>query len=350
MIRRDAALRVAKLAGEVLQNSHTRSRLADGYTRVDPIGIAEGEGIDVIVRPLDKLLGAFFREDSVGILLNSQRPTGMFHMTCAHELGHFFLNHGSTADEQLDYRSDASDLELEADQFAYSLMAPHALIVRVLKAHGWNWASMHDPAILYQLSLRLGLSYTAMVWSLARLDKLEAATAKSLANIPPADIKRSLVPQGTVLETNQDVWSVGPSDKDAILEPRPNDHIVMELPSHAAAGYLWSVTEAQTEGYTLKPILVDGRDQENPRGSRDVLVGGVPVIRYELDFPREETDALVSAPVILALEEVQPWNRNNRVTSDDGIERFALRTHLESIGKGLSARTRQRLVKRAQTQ
>lgn len=349
MIRRDVALRVARLASEVLQNSQTRSRLDDGYTRVDPIGIAEAEGIDVIVRPLDKLLGAFLREDSVGILLNSQRPTGMFHMTCAHELGHFFLNHGSTADEQLDYRSGANDLELEADQFAYSLMAPHALIVRILKAHGWNWASLRNPAILYQLSLRMGLSYAAMVWSLARLDKLDAASAKTLAKVPPADLKRALVPQGTVLETNQDVWSVGPSDKDAILEPRPNDHIVMELPSHAAAGYLWSVTEAQHEGYKLRPVLIDGRDQEK-HDSRDVMVGGAPVMRYELDFPHEEGDGLASAPVTLAFEEVQPWNPNNRATTDDGTSRFVLRTHLESIEKGLSSQTRQRLVKRTQTQ
>ncbi|QNP50005.1 ImmA/IrrE family metallo-endopeptidase [Diaphorobacter aerolatus] len=173
MIARGTALKVARLAAEVLASPHTRARLADGYTRIDPIAIAEDEGIDVMVRPLDKLLGAFLREDSVGILLNYLRPAGMFHMTCAHELGHFFLGHGTNTDEQLDYGSDANEVELEADQFAYSLMAPLALVVKVLKAQRWNWESVRDPATIYQLSLRLGLSYTAMVWSLVRLGKLD---------------------------------------------------------------------------------------------------------------------------------------------------------------------------------
>lgn len=132
MIARGTALKVARLAAEVLANPHTRARLADGYTRIDPIAIAEDEGINVMVRPLDKLLGAFLREDSVGILLNHRRPAGMFHMTCAHELGHFFLGHGTNTDEQIDYGSGANEIELEADQFAYSLMAPLALVVKVL--------------------------------------------------------------------------------------------------------------------------------------------------------------------------------------------------------------------------
>lgn len=348
MIQRDAALRVARLAGEVLEDSQARLRLSDGYTRVDPIGIAEGEGIDVMVRPLDKLLGAFLREDRIGILLNSQRPTGMFHMTCAHELGHFYLNHGSTADEQLDYPSHASTFELEADQFAYSLMAPQWLIVHVLKAQRWKWKSLQDPAILYQLSLRLGLSYTAMLWSVARMGRLEAATARALANITPAEIKRALVPQGTVLGPNQDIWRVGPSDKEAILEPRPDDHIVMELPSHAAAGYLWSVTDAQQEGYVLKPIFFDGRTRPRSVGGSDVPVGGTAVVRYEFDFPREERQELSSAPVRVAFEEVQPWNAAGRGAAAHGVDGFALRTQVEAIEEGLGVRSRQRRVEGVQ--
>lgn len=345
MIARGTALKVARLAAEVLANQHTLSRLADGYTRIDPIAIAEHEGIDVMVRPLDKLLGAFLREESVGILLNQRRPAGMFHMTCAHELGHFFLGHGTNTDERLDYGSGANEIELEADQFAYSLMAPLALVVKVLKAQRWNWDSVRDPSTIYQLSLRLGLSYTAMLWSLVRLGKLDGITAKSLARIQPADIKRALAPQGATFEGNQDVWRIGPNDKDSILEPRPDDHVVMELRSHVTGGYLWSITEAQSEGYVLKPLLVDSRKQPPVDASQDVLVGNSAPINYLLEFPREGS----TAPVQVVFDEVQPWSGTSR-PSDSGTSAFALRTKLEAVEKGLSTSTRRRLVQEAKAQ
>ncbi|TXH32876.1 MAG: ImmA/IrrE family metallo-endopeptidase [Burkholderiaceae bacterium] len=345
MIARGTALKVARLAAEVLANPHTRARLADGYTRVDPIAIAEDEGINVMVRPLDKLLGAFLREDSVGILLNHRRPAGMFHMTCAHELGHFFLGHGTNTDEQLDYGSGANVIELEADQFAYSLMAPLALVVKALKAQRWNWESVRNPATIYQLSLRLGLSYTAMVWSLVRLGKLDGGTARSLARIPPANIKRALAPEGTTFEGNQDVWRIGPNDGGSILEPRPDDHIIMELPSHVTSGYLWTVTEAQAEGYALKPLLIDSREQPPVDTSPDVLVGNTAPMSYSLELPRDS----ITAPVQVVFDEVQPWSGASR-HSEGGSSTFALRTQLEEVEKGLSASTRQRLIQEAKAQ
>lgn len=345
MIARGTALKVARLAAEVLANPHTRARLADGYTRVDPIAIAEDEGINVMVRPLDRLLGAFLREDSVGILLNHRRPAGMFHMTCAHELGHFFLGHGTNTDEQLDYGSGANVIELEADQFAYSLMAPLALVVKALKAQRWNWESVRNPATIYQLSLRLGLSYTAMVWSLVRLGKLDGGTARSLARIPPANIKRALAPEGTTFEGNQDVWRIGPNDGGSILEPRPDDHIIMELPSHVTSGYLWTVTEAQAEGYALKPLLIDSREQPPVDTSPDVLVGNTAPMSYSLELPRDS----ITAPVQVVFDEVQPWSGASR-HSEGGSSTFALRTQLEEVEKGLSASTRQRLIQEAKAQ
>ncbi len=343
MMPRSSVLRVARLAGEVLEASGARTRIGEGYTRVDPIAIAEREGIQVMAQPMDKLLGAFLREERVGILLNTMRPTGMFHMTCAHELGHFYLGHLTTTDEHLDYPSSAEDIELEADQFAYSLMAPQWLIVQVLRAQGWGWTSLKEPSVLYQLSLRLGLSYTGTVWSLVRLNKLDNETARSLTKVKPADIKSALIPQGTQLDPNRDVWQLGPRDKDLILEPRPNDHIVMELPSHAAAGYLWSVDEAVAVGYTMRPITINS-NKEAALEEATLPVGAVATTRYELRFEMTEESVPPSEPVKVVFKEAQPWRPKGSYARTG----FAVRTKFETNKSGLSVGCRDRLLLAAQ--
>ena len=202
---------------------------------------------------------------------------------------------------------------------------------------------MRNPSILYQLSLRLGLSYSATLWSLVRLKKLDSNVAKTLAKYQPADIKLGLIPQGTILEDKQDVWCVSPRDKDFILEPRPNDRIVADLPSHAAAGYLWSINEAQQEGYTLAPLTVDSHRRTESRSSNDVLIGGTPTIRYELKFTPSNDAAMPIMPTKVAFQEAQPW-----LPADaKDATKFTLQTKFEILNKGLSAASRERLVQRS---
>jgi Zn-dependent peptidase ImmA (M78 family) len=341
MIARTDAFKVTKLACAVSENMGIDARLDAGYTRVDPIEIAGKEGIYVMARPLDKLLGAFVREDRIGIFLNSDRPTGMFHMTCAHELAHFYLGHVTTTDTETDYRSTAAAFELEADQFAYALMSPLKIVANILRGQGWNWEAVATPAKLYQLSLRLGLSYTATLWSLVRLRKLDGNLASQLAKVAPAEIKRALVPQGTELKSTQDVWHLGPRDKEFILEPRPDDHLVLELPTHASAGYLWSVSDGASVGYTLRPILIDrSRSRAHQSVPSEVLlVGGEGTMRFELEPSSSAVDQSVEAPVTVEFRETQPWT-----PEESGPADFSLQTKFEVIRTGLNEASRERLV------
>lgn len=108
MLSRAESLKATKAAAQVLDDFAVRDAVLNGgFTRVDPIDLAEQAGLHVMCRPMEHLLGAFIRQEQPGILLNTQRSAGMIHMTCAHELGHYFLNHATTVDEHLDYGTGA---------------------------------------------------------------------------------------------------------------------------------------------------------------------------------------------------------------------------------------------------
>ncbi|MGT2458979.1 ImmA/IrrE family metallo-endopeptidase [Cupriavidus basilensis] len=135
---RDELLEAARRAAEVLDEFSVRNRIKEGYTRVDPTQLASEADVTVMFRPLDKLLGGFLREESeAGILVNVLRPRGLVHMTCAHELGHYFLGHESTTDETVDIGMSAHLVERQANQFAYSLLAPRWLVVAIMNLKRW---------------------------------------------------------------------------------------------------------------------------------------------------------------------------------------------------------------------
>jgi len=181
---------VTTRAARVLHDVRAMDRIRDGYTRVDPFQIAHSADVIVMLRPLQKLLGAFVRQDQPGILVNSERPAGLIQMTCAHELGHYFLDHESSTDHNLDYAQNAHRKELEADWFAYSLVAPRWAIANIMKKKRWGAIDLNHPFILYQLSLRLGISYQATVWSLRRQELIDHRLAQHLIKHKPSEIKK----------------------------------------------------------------------------------------------------------------------------------------------------------------
>lgn len=330
---RQRLLDASKRAAQVHQDVGSATRFANGFSRINPLMLAEEAGVAVMLtEQLDKLLGAFLREGRSGILVNSDRPVGMMHMTCAHELGHYFLNHVTAVDEHLDYGDGASVAEQEANQFAYSLMAPMWLVVRAAKAKGWGKLNLLQPDVVYQLSLRLGISFTAMTWALARLKMITPAQAGAIAAARLRTLKTSGLPAGVTLEKNADVWVLDARDKDWIIEPRSTDRFLLNLPSHATAGYLWSANELAGEGFTLSPVLVDAREQK-----RDLppLVGGGGEDQYYLSGPALEHPSQRSSE--FRLRETRPW-----VANEADASALALKMQFEMIKDGLSEGTRAR--------
>lgn len=337
MSLRDQLLFAAKRAAEVLEETAARRRvLENGYTRIDPVAIAEGDGVPVMLRPLEKLLGAFLRsQDSAGILVNSQRPIGMLHMTCAHELGHHFLGHDTKTDEELDFGDTASPEERAANEFAYHLLMPRWLVVHVMNRKGWGVRDLKRADVVYQLSLRLGVSFTAMTWSLNRIKLLAPDLARQISQTPPKLIKEAALAAGAPVPSGGDVWVLDQGDQDFVVEPRVSDRFVVRLPSHASAGFVWTADEATAAGFTIRPAVVNASHLGRPM--EPVVVGSGGSISYLLepnDIAARSDDVL---PVDLG--ERQPW------TTDAPRDQFRLHARYERIFDGLSKGSRQRLIR-----
>lgn len=321
----------ARRASEVYRGSGAKERVEqDGYTRVDPFLIAAKERVPVLLRPLDKLLGAFIRDDVSGILINSERSAGLIHMTCAHELGHYFMGHDTTGDDSLDYGPQAARHEQEADWFAYQLMVPRALLAHVMRRKGWTMQSLGDPRRLYQLSLRLGISYTAAAWSLARYKLMAIAEVNRLLKVQPSDIKQALL-AGKAFDARKDVWLLDERDRDSVLEPRAEDQMIVRLRSHASAGYLWSLDELASAGFRIEPTHTPSKEAI----LTDSVFGGLTDAEFLLSHDVVGTSDSFS---VLAMEEVRPWAKETPAST------FKVKTLLESISPGLTSIAKQKLL------
>ncbi|RUL70521.1 ImmA/IrrE family metallo-endopeptidase [Dyella choica] len=325
--------KAAQIAVEVLRDTGAERRIhEDGYTRVDPLWIAAMQGVMVMRRPFEKLLGAFVRESTPGIIINSDRPTGLIHLTCAHELGHYFLGHESTADEHIQYDKDAALQEREADWFAYCLLTSRGVLAQTMRRKGWSIAALRDPLNLYQLSLRIGVSYAAMAWSLARLKLWASSDADRMTRTEPAEIKRSILSRGD-FEARNDVWLLDERDRELILEPSVRDQIVVRLPNHAPSGYLWSLDEAHSEGFRIQPLDTSAR----PAAAEPPSTTNAEADHLLIGHTERGKFAGQILPLIFT--EKRPWE-----SKSEDEARFRTSVGFEEAGEGLSAGSRRRLL------
>lgn len=333
MAARDIAVATAKVAAEIFASSRAMERIEqDGYTRIDPFRIAAGEGVSVLLRPMDKLLGAFLREERPGILVNSARSAGLIHMTCAHELGHYFMGHQSALDETIDYGGKAEVMEQEAETFGYHLLVPKSLLSIICKRKGWSRASLTNPQVLYQMSLRLGVSYSAAAWSLVRHNVLTYDAVQGLLKVQPATIKQSLL-QGQLPDATKDVWLFDETDQSSVLEPRPEDHLVVRLKSHASAGYLWqadSLEQVADQGFTLAPLPT-----AQPVDPQTVVFGADSTLDYVLSAKGVDAEGVHA----VALCESRPW-----MGRQAGDASFRSKAHFEPITEGLTRESKHALI------
>ena len=152
---------------------------------------------------------------------------------------------------------------------------------------------MTDPDTVYQLSLRLGTSYSATCHALARNNVITKVVSNSLLNIQPKAIKQRLAAPYQPKSWYGDVWLITERDDRIILEGSRSDLVVLKFMEHSGSGYVWQFGELADVGLA---VVQDGRAADPD----EQLIGG-EVIRTVI------TESQNGASGHVCLREVRPW-------------------------------------------
>lgn len=298
--RRDAVLNGTLKAAELHRQLGTREALQAGDRPVDVLGAMHTLGLFVMFRPLDKLLGAYLPlGDVTGVVITTQRGLHIQRFTAAHELGHYVFKHVVSTDKDVGFvargeRAGYDYQELEADAFASEFLLPKWLIAAHVNRQGWNRSALTQFQWVYQLSLRLGVSYTALCWALKGHKLITASEASELFDHDPKEAKQLFAGDMQPETWHPDVWYVSEQDRGGTVVGGPEDFLVVSLKEQAAAGYTWDLEKAAELGLAVRA------DRRQSAGDGEKVIGG-PVLR--------EITLQGAAEGVLQLEQRRRWER-----------------------------------------
>lgn len=262
--------------------------------------------IALLLRPLNGLLGAYLREPATGILVTTQRPLSIQRFTAAHELGHFYLDHNPSLDDETVLRRSPfqngglPDLqELEANTFAAAFLMPRWLVMQQCRQHGWSANDLLNPSIVYQLALRLGTSYAATCYTLQRYNVISPAGARDLLAAKVRAHKQELL--GDFVPENYfgDTWLLTQADEGSSISGSKNDLFIIRLREHSSGGYIWNFNQLAESGFL---IVQDTREEIDAQGI------GNPVVRNVTAHLEESSRGRID------LAEQRPWQPNEPLT------------------------------------
>ena len=294
MTQRAEILRAVSEAATVFDESPCGAR-----TSFDVIGAVAARNIPLLFRPLDKLWGAFItvNDEECGIIVTTKLGLPAQRFTVAHELGHLLLGHRTSLDETVGFAGRNAPAsrpahEAAADTFASELLAPKRLLLASAKRHGWTRDKLHQPRHVYQLSLRLGISYPAACWALVTSKVLTSIEARQLQDTSVKILKHELAPAGSITNSWADVWAITAADGDTFIEAGSDDLFAVHVEDHASAGYVWRLVDADAE------VEVVGERPPHLDHAYGARSGRVSYVRFK-------------APGVhhLVFEHVRPWSR-----------------------------------------
>ncbi len=319
MSRREEILRATSEASKILSEYPLGNR-----TSFDIVGVVTDLGIPLLFRPLSNLLGAVvaFNGGVRGIMVTTQRELHVQRFTLAHELGHVLLGHTFSFDETIDLagrnasRSRPTE-EVAADTFAAELLGPRTLLLDAAQRHKWNRQALREPENIYQLSLRLGISYQATCWALVTANVLDRSEASKIKDSAVAELKLSLAQNIRMSDPWANVWALNKADTGTFLEAGPNDLFAVHVEDNVSSGYLWRLVDAGEHGEVVG-------EQQIP--SSELRYGDSSCRAIYLRF---------SAPGVhrVVFEHVRPWS---------GSSLDAIEIDIDGYGKELEGFSRRK--------
>jgi Zn-dependent peptidase ImmA (M78 family) len=300
--QREEILAAVYEADRLHRDFDAKARAERGEGRIDVFDMLVKREVPVLFRPLEKLLGAFVDDPDKGVLVTSRRPLPVQRFTAAHELGHEVLGHEGSLDEEeiltrAPYGIDAlyDPREVQANTFASRLLTPDWLIAHHMRRQGWTPQNLREPAAVYQLSLRMGSSYSATCYAIEEARVIDRWTREKLLEVKPRAIKQSLLKEYERESWYGDVWVVSNRDDGMVIEGSRSDLVILHFEEHASSGYLWQLGELADAGLAI-------RQDKRTSPSGEDYVGGV-VLRMVVAEPQQ--DRIASGHV--HLREIRPW-------------------------------------------
>lgn len=171
---------------------------------------AEQLGIEVIFRP-EISLGGIYNKTAETILIPTHRPPGRQAFTCAHEIGHWFFEHGTGIDEisELERFDETDPMERLVDIFASYLLMPPWAVRETYDKRQWKISNC-TPQQTYTVAGQLGVGYETLVQHLRlSLDLISSRHAKELLKSTPKQLRRLILGNDSAphLVIVDDSWS-----------------------------------------------------------------------------------------------------------------------------------------------
>jgi Zn-dependent peptidase ImmA (M78 family) len=296
---RDEILKAVYEADRLHKKYDSEARAQGGEGRIDVFAMLVDRDIPVMFRPLKNLLGAYIDHPDQGVIVTTQRPLPVQRFTAAHEFGHAELGHKASLDEEeilmralFDRGAHYDSWEIEANAFATELLTPQWLIVQHMKRQGWTRENLTDPVTVYQLSLRMGSSYSAICYALVECKGIDRPACEKLLKVKPKAIKQSLTKPYEPESWYGDVWLVTERDNGMVLEGSRSDLVVCKFQEHSSSGYVWQFGDLVDAGLAIR--------EDGHSSSRSQHIGGV-VFRTVI------AEAKGGASGHVNLREVRPW-------------------------------------------